>query len=287
MKSNNTLFTIEKIKPLFSNIDIKEQIGRGGQKVVFKGEHKKYGSVALKLICPSNKSEQDRALRELLISSQLDTSYFAKIYEYNNLKLEGKNIIYVIEEFIVGESLRERINKNKPNLLPKDEVKVIIESLLKALILTESKHLVHRDIKPENIMISDKRVVLIDFGIARHLDMVSLTETFAVFGPMTPGYAAPEQIKNEKRKISIRTDLFSLGILFYELLTGENPFVCSTVPETLNKTLNYSPIPLINKGFDHSISDFINACLEKSPHRRPASAEIALKLFYKINWEEL
>src|SRR5690606_38467780 len=99
-------------------------------------------------------------------------------------------------------------------------------------------------IKPENIIINNTvGTVLLDFGIARHLDLNSLTHDVALFGPLTPGYAAPEQINNEKRSISARTDLFAWGILMYEMLTGVNPFTqgCATPSEALMKTLKLEP----------------------------------------------
>lgn len=276
-----------KIKDLFPNIEIKNRIGKGGQKKVYEGIHNQYGKIALKIICPSNKAEKERALREISVASKLNAHFFAKLYDYNEIELENKKVIYVVEEFIPGMQLGEKLIKIKPNRLKKQEVKFIIESILRALVITEEKHLVHRDIKPTNIIINVDRIVLIDFGIVRHLDENSLTATYARHGPMTIGYAAPEQINNEKRKISIRTDLFSVGVLFYELLTGENPFIkgTSSWEEILNNTLKVTPEPLVNQGFDESFDYFVEACLQKHPHRRLPSAEKALKLLKKINWE--
>lgn len=128
-----------------------------------------------------------------------------------------------MEEFLDGESLRQRLAAGPTSL---SFVREVGDVLLIALGQVEAARLVHRDIKPENIMLThDGRIVLIDFGIARHLDAISLTSSFAMFGPMTIGYCAPEQINNQKRAISIRTDLFALGIVLYEMVTGRNPFV--------------------------------------------------------------
>lgn len=277
----------ELVSSLVPNLRFEEEITRGGQKTVFKG---RLGdeSVVIKLVSPSNKTEKARALREIEISSSFDSPHFAKLHDFGDFDSNGQSIIYLIEEFVEGESLRKIISKLKPNLLPKVQTKRIIRSLLDALLLVENDNLVHRDIKPENIMVGRERIVLIDFGIARHLDLNSLTKTFAPFGPMTPGYAAPEQIRNQKRKISIRTDLFSVGVLFYELLIGENPFrkEGSSVEETLQNTLNLDPEPLSGEGYDPAVDDFLRTCLDKSCHRRPAAVEMAIDLFSKINWEK-
>ena len=124
--------------------------------------------------------------------------------------------IFIVEEFLDGESLRQRLASG-PQPLP--FVRELGNALLTALSQVEAVRLVHRDIKPENIMLCrDGRIVLIDFGIARHLDSISLTSSFAMFGPMTIGYCAPEQINNQKRAIGIRTDFFALGIVLYEMV---------------------------------------------------------------------
>jgi len=275
-----------KIRNLFPDVEIIRKLGKGGQKIVYEGIHNKYGRIALKIYCPYSKTEKERALREISVAFRLNASYFVKIYDYNEIELENKKVIYVIEEFIHGMTLREKLDKIKPERIPKQEVKFIIESIINALIITEKERLVHRDIKPTNIIISAQRLVLIDFGIARHLDKKSITANHARHGPMTIGYAAPEQINNEKRKISIRTDLFSVGVLFYELLTSENPFIkgASSSEEILNNTLKSLPDLLVNQGFDESFDCFIKKCLQKCPHRRPYSVEMALRLFKKINW---
>jgi serine/threonine-protein kinase len=273
------------IKQDLPNLQLGIEVKTGGQKAVIRGKLPPFGDIVLKIISASNKNERDRAIREIEVASKFDSSYFAKPYLWGELKIDFP-IIYLVEEFIPGLSLREILLHQKPVLLQRIEVKRIVENILKALSIIEKKNKVHRDIKPENIMVSNDRIVLIDFGIARDLDMSSLTDSYAIFGPMTPGYAAPEQIKNEKRKISIRTDLFSVGVLTYELLTGYNPFVlgAQSAQETVARTLSVNPDSLTNLGFQPEINSFVNMCLQKAVHRRPASVEMALYLFNKIDW---
>lgn len=272
--------TTAEVQEVLPSALIEHRIGSGGQKVVYKAEVKRYGTVALKLIKPGP-STKERTMRELDVASKLTGPYFSRIYEIGEVKIKGDDIIYIVEEFLSGETLRVRLSREQ-RLSEKETIR-IGEQLLDALIKVESKGLVHRDIKPENIMLlSDGRVVLLDFGIARHLNLPSLTADAAMFGPMTPGYAAPEQIKNEKRKICNRTDLFAWAIVMYECITGHNPFIlgCSHQGETLSKTLMYDPPILSNvKG---ELANLIQDCLKKAIHRRPPSAETVLKTLKDI-----
>ncbi|MDR3625289.1 MAG: serine/threonine-protein kinase, partial [Ignavibacteriaceae bacterium] len=240
-----------------------------------------------KVIKSQQPEEKARALREINILSSLKSEYFPILYDYGEYRNGDENVLYVIEEYITGQNLREIINSISSHRLDYKSCNRIISSLLKALILIEPLQLVHRDIKPENIIVSSERVVLLDFGIARDISKTSLTETFAIFGPMTPGYAPPEQIKNEKRKISFRTDLFSIAVVFYEILTDHNPFGAGTssANEVLNITISFNPQTLSSLGFNKTFDEFIFKCFEKNCHRRPASLILAKQLFDNINWE--
>ncbi len=272
--------TTSEVQEVLPSATIEHQIGSGGQKIVYKAEVKPYGTVALKLIKPGPNTKE-RTLRELDVASKLTGTHFSKIYEIGEIKIKGDDVIYIVEEFLSGETLRDWLNREQ-RLSEKETVR-IGEQLLDALIRVESAGLVHRDIKPENIMLlSDDRIVLLDFGIARHLNLPSLTADIALFGPMTPGYAAPEQIKNEKRKICNRTDLFAWATVMYECITGHNPFIlgCSHQGETLRKTLTHDP-PVLS-GIKGEIADLIQNCLKKALHRRPPSAAAVLRTLKDI-----
>lgn len=269
---DNMVKHVENIK----QIKALELLDKGGQKIVLKGTHDEYGDVVLKIIEIYSEGSLNRALREIECSARLDDTRFAKIYEYNTIVYEKKNCIYVIEEYINGETLR-KVLQDRKKLNLKDTL-YIGKEILYALIQIHELNLVHRDLKPENIMVAKDRIVLLDFGIVRDLAENSLTSDLALFGPMTIGYAAPEQIKNEKGTICNRTDLFAWGILMTECVTGINPFKdeCKTREEVLLKTLNYTPkkIELENE----ALSDIIHMCLDKAVHRRPKSCDYILKL---------
>lgn len=266
----------EELRTIFYDIEMLELIGTGGQKKVYKGFDKEYGDVVIKIIELSDENTLKRAMRELEIASLLEGDEYPQVFEFKFKENEGKKYLYILEEYIKGVTLREYISKN--NCLPLDKVLNIGVLLLKALAKVHSKKLVHRDIKPENIIIYDEKITLLDFGIARDLSDASLTADFAFFGPMTLGYAAPEQIKNQKKIICNRTDLFSWGIIMFELFNGYNPFTIGIsgkediILHTLNKVA-----PDMNSG-NYNLDRVVEKCLEKSVHRRPQSCEFILNL---------
>lgn len=260
----------------FVDISNLREYDSGGQKIIFKGVHKKYGDIVLKLIKMNSDNTKKRALRELEIAKNLSGNYYATVYSFGNLLYNQENYMYVIEEFIDGETLRKILKRETKISLA--ETIEIGKHLLRALIPLHNNKLVHRDIKPENIIITEKGIVLLDFGIARALDKESLTADIQYLGPMTAGYAAPEQIKNQKRLICNRTDIFSWGVVMYECLEGYNPFKlnCKDIQDVIHKSCTYNPqkIDCSNQVF----SDMINKALNKSVHRRPKSCQYILNL---------
>ncbi len=269
------------------SVTILAPMKEGGQKTVFSARHSEFGNVVFKVVVPSDIREKDRALREIAIASSLTSNLFARLYDFGEFTESSQCILYIIEELIPGKNLRDFISEHLPGRIPISDTRRIMDALMNALEIIEPLNLVHRDIKPENVILNPERVVLIDFGIARHLTMDSITNTLEYFGPMTPGYAPPEQIRNEKRKISIRTDLFSLAVLFYELVTGINPFYVDrgSPVDTITNTLTVQPRQLEAWGCHPSFDNFISQCLQKSSHRRPANMNYAMRLYNQIVWE--
>jgi len=267
-----------EIENLFTGITVKRNIASGGQKIVYKADHCKHGPIALKLIRPGGDTDKERIQREIESSRQFSGSSFSHIFD-SGVKRFGKcEILYVVEEFLKGCDLR--VILKKVGKLGLQETLEITRSLLTTLTIVHESGIVHRDIKPENIFVTeDDRIVLLDFGIARHLGLSNLTKSSAFFGPLTPGYAAPEQIKNEIRKIRSQTDIFQVGVIVYECLTGCNPFIVGTKNpmEAVKNNLELEPMALHNFGFSHRLSVFVRTCLDKHPHKRyPTSAQALL-----------
>jgi serine/threonine-protein kinase len=276
---------IEGVREAFPEMVQIDRIAAGGQKVVYRAVTAAGSMWALKLISDPGGGSDQRALREVQAAARLRGPTFATIHRIDTCDVEGVRYVFMLEEFIQGESLRSRLQPPSPQ--PTAFVRQLGEALLDALGVVEAARLVHRDIKPENIMLAqDGRIVLIDFGIARHLDSSSLTSSYAMFGPMSLGYCAPEQVTNQKRAISIRTEFFALGVVLYEVTAGHNPFVigCTRQAEVLQRCLSHVPPPLSGPGVPDGLSRFVLMCLEKSAHRRPSTVVRARALFDAIQW---
>jgi serine/threonine-protein kinase len=158
--------------------------------------------------------------------------------------------------------------------------------LLATLVQAESKRIVHRDIKPENVMVDQSQNFwLLDFGLARHLDLESLTATRFQFGVGTLGYSAPEQMRNQKREIDSRADLFAVGVLLYEAVTGTNPFLAGARDqlEVLRRVEQHSlPRLQLHADSDGAFADFVSALIQKFPSQRPRTIADALTWVLEI-----
>lgn len=273
------LSIITKNLPDIQDITYLEQ---GGQKIVYRGTHKTYGSIVLKLIL--NPSASERIQREIDVATKGNFPNVPKLYEWGSFTYEDGQTIYLIEQYIPGQTLRNYLNVHKK--LPLDKALELLGKLLETAVELEKQQLVHRDIKPENIIVSDDGSFwLLDFGIARHLKKTSITATEAHFGPHTPGYASPEQFRNVKKEVDIRADLFSIGVLIYEAIAGEHPFVSGARDhlDILRRTealaVNFLVIP---EDSQKQLGGFINILMSKYPSRRPKTARIALDWYYAL-----
>jgi len=202
------------------------QIGRGGQKVVFVVNHPKHGHCVLKIGQFQSERTLERISREFSVLTSLASEYFPRVYSMEVFD-DKRFIIY--EQALPGVPLSERVTEFQE---PKRALRLTKE-LVNALSLLWDRRVIHRDIKPANILIGENdRVFVIDLGIARLLDEISLTHTLADRGPCTPIYAAPEQLTNRKHEINHRCDQFALGIVLTQLLLGgRHPFDPQVVGE--------------------------------------------------------
>ena len=252
-----------------------ELMGRAGQKIVFDGVHNSYGETVIKLYFQLN---DPRSLREIQIERDLNLSMVPKIYETGTIEYEGTETLYIIEQKVKGTELRKVLESGKRFSL--EEAVTFLEQGLEFIACIENKGIVHRDIKPENIIRADDgRIFFLDFGIARILGADSLTRTGAMMGPHTPGYAAPEQFNNLKKEIDSRADIFSLGVVTYECITGKNPFREGSINalEVLQKTETITPVQYSIKGDTQSqFMALLGAMMGKYPSRRPRTAKQAI-----------
>ena len=252
-------------------------VARSGMATIFRGVDTRTGrAVAIKLPHPEMESDPilfDRFNREEEIGKKLDHPGVVKV-----LSDEDRSLRYMVLEWVEGRLLRQILNEVK--ILPQDRAIKITVSLCKALDYIHSQGVVHRDLKPENIMVdTEDRTKLIDFGIAanagsRRLTFAKLTEAMG-----TPDYISPEQVKGKRG--DARSDIYTLGIMFYEMLTGKVPFTGPNPFVIMNERLLNNPIPPreANPSISPELQEIIYRALERDPKKRYQSAhEFALDL---------
>jgi len=252
-------------------------VARSGMASIFRGTDVRNGrAVAIKLPHPEMEADPllfDRFKREEEIGKKLDHPGVVKV-----LNGEERSRRYMVLEWVDGRLLRQVLNEQKR--LPQDRAIRITLALCKALDYIHSEGVVHRDLKPENIMVGpDDQVKLIDFGIAanagsRRLTFAKLTEAMG-----TPDYISPEQVKGKRG--DQRSDVYSLGIMFYEMLTGKVPFTGPNPFVIMNERLLNNPIPPreVNPQISPQLQEIIYRALERDPNKRyPNAHEFALDL---------
>jgi serine/threonine-protein kinase len=229
-KGNNSIPFLEANKSNlsleFSRYSIKEELGRGSMGRIYKAYDLKLERyVALKLIhleTDMHKDEIEERIRRFLLEAKatanLNHPNIVSLYDYD----EKDGIFYMTMELIVGESLQEMIKNLKR--IEIESALEIIKQICSALEYAHKQNIIHRDIKPSNIIINrDGRVKILDFGLAKIINL-SKDESCTVTGMRvgSPSYMSPEQINSNT--LDVRSDIFSLGIVFYEMLTSVNPF---------------------------------------------------------------
>ncbi len=268
--------TIPWVARVFPDLLNLAPLAAGGQKVVFTGTHVTEGSIVLKIIMSNQQPE--RIVREIQAVQQVRSVRVPRIYETGVVAPEGQPFIWMREQRILGKNLREHLNSVRTMALA-DVMRMAVE-ILEALVDAENVHIVHRDVKPDNIMLDTSGGYwLLDFGIARHLDLQSLTATDQLNGPATLGYAPPEQYLNHKRDIDARADLFALGVTMHECLHGKNPFRDGARDaREVMKRIEGVPVPAATIPGDRTgeASRFLTALLQRRRDHRPATASDAL-----------
>ena len=219
----------EQIAPHFPQLEILECLGRGGMGVVYKARQKSLNRlVALKLLAPERVRDvkfAERFAREAQALAALNHPNIVTIYDFG----QAGGFYFLLMEFVDGVNLRQLLRTRK---FTPEEALAIVPPLCDALQFAHDRGIVHRDIKPENLLLDkDGRVKVADFGIAKMLGTVNsggtpgelaALETATQSAVGTPGYSAPEQ-KTDPQRVDSRADIYSLGVVFYELLTGELP----------------------------------------------------------------
>lgn len=274
------------LRSQFPEIQSLNSLSKGGQKSVLSGNHKTEGDVVLKIYHIN--TDADRVIREIEAVKSIASSRVPKIYEVGTKASPIGQFIWLREEYVSGSTLKEVLQK-KGSLEIKDTLRIGLH-LLEALHSAEQQSIVHRDVKPDNTIIdADGNTWLIDFGLARHLNLESLTATSDYFGAFTPGYAPPEQFRNQKKDIDSRADLFALGVTLYECIEGRNPFQDQARDwnEVIRRVENIS-LPALpkEKVGDSGFSDLVQSMTRKWPDHRLRTVGEALVWIQEIIDEE-
>jgi TolB-like protein/Tfp pilus assembly protein PilF len=255
----------------FGDYELLEQIGRGGQGVVFRARQKSLNrTVALKVINLgqwATKAHLKRFRLEAEAAARLEHPCIVPIYEVG----ERDGSCYFSMKFVEGGQLDE-VTKRKS--MPPQRAAELIAKVARTVHYAHEHGILHRDIKPGNILLdANGEPHLTDFGLARLVETESsVTQTLDVLG--TPSYMAPEQAAGNNTAVSNATDVYGLGAVLYQLLTGQPPFAGGTTYETIKLLEDTEPRSprLLNPKIDRDLSTICLKCLEKDPKRRYSSA---------------
>lgn len=246
--------------------DILGELGRGGMGVVYKARQTKLDRyVALKMIlnaAHTSAKRRDRFAREAQAIARLDHPNIVQIYEVS----EHNGSPYFSLEYVSGGSLDQRLRKQP--LVPKEAARLIL-ALTQGMAAAHQADVIHRDLKPANVLLTeDGTPKITDFGLAKHLEEEGPTKSGTILG--TPSYMAPEQASGKTKDIVPATDVYALGSILYECLTGKPPFQSATTVETILQVLHREPVPLriVNPDIPADLDCICMKCLEKDPQSR-------------------
>src|SRR6201993_1771071 len=258
---------------LAQRYEIVRTLGEGGMGAVYQARDLELNRmVALKVIRPDlakNPAIIERFKQEILLSQRVTHKNVIRIYDLG----EGEGVKFITMEFIEGHDLRTLIHERKK--LPPGEAVEIMEQICLALEAAHSVGVIHRDLKPQNIMRDGTgRILVMDFGLARTLEGDGMTQTGAIVGTME--YMSPEQAL--AKDLDQRSDLFALGLIMYEMLTGKTPFHAESALASLIKRTQERAIPVseIDAQIPGAISGIVNKCLERDLSQRYQSAAAIL-----------
>ena len=276
--------TLQDAQAQFPEYTFIKALTPGAQKAAFHVQDRAGDNLCLKIVAPTY--ERDRLDREILALQTVAHPNVVRLYEYTFSSKPGQQRHFIVEEFVAGSDLADKMQLGQPWGL--QEAVRFFAKLCDGLAALREKGIVHRDIKPQNVRIrTDGEPIIIDFGLARHLGLPALTTSLQGARIGTPAYFAPEQFDGNKHDIDHRTDLFAVGILLYETTTGEKPFIDSTVHTVaqLRDAVCGRDDYLKRTGFlalDRRLRVLIGKLLEKQRAKRPADPAQVATILRKI-----
>lgn len=266
-----------------SHYTIRGFMGKGGMGEVYRAmDTRLHREVALKFLPPDllrDPQAKQRFMQEARTASALDHPNICTIHEIDETP-EGR--VFICMTSYTGETLEEKLQDGP---LPLGEAVEIAVQVVKGLAEAHQHGIIHRDIKPGNILITQKgEVKILDFGLAKLSGGQQMTRAGALVG--TPAYMAPEQ--HLARPVDLRTDIWAVGLLLYEMLAGKHPFMQPYEEATIYQIVqnNPEPVTLYNPGLPPAITDCIATCLQKDPTQRFPSMEALLERLIERNTAE-
>ena len=270
---------------LAGRYSLDRELGRGGMATVFLAHDQKHDrSVALKVLHPELAAAlgAERFLREIRISAHLQHPHILTLIDSGEIPPPGGSgpaLLYYVMPYVEGESLRQRLTRD--HTIPPGETVRMLQNVLDALAHAHRQGIVHRDIKPENIMLTGRHALVMDFGIAKAATAAAASDstgggTLTTLGLAigTPAYMAPEQAAGQA-SVDARADLYAVGVVGYEMLSGQPPFTGPTPQAILAAQVTRTPPPLgpLRPDVAAPFAAAIMRCLAKDPTDRWQSAE--------------
>src|SRR5215475_2383094 len=253
---------------LAGRYEILQLLDRGGMGAVYKARDKELDRlVALKLIRPEfarNPEVLRRFKQELILARQVTHKNVIRIFDLG----QSDGVKFITMEYVEGRDIRALLSEK--GKFPPNEAARIMLQICRALEAAHGEQVIHRGLKPQNIMLDERgRVFVMDFGIARSAHLPGMTQTGALIG--TPEYMSPEQARGET--LDTRSDIFSLGVIFYEILTGKSPYPSDTPLATLWKRMQepVTPPSKLEPSLPAALNDIVLKALEIEPENRFAS----------------
>jgi len=254
----------------YGRYEIQKELGKGAMGVVYQAHDPQIDRmVALKVLRQDRVAGEDfvrRFLKEAQAIGRLTHPNIVTVYDVG----EDQDTIYIAMEFLDGQTMNEIFRETQPDL---EKIIDIGAKVANALDYSHKRGIIHRDIKPSNIMLTqDGQVKITDFGVARieNPDAPQMTQSGEILG--TPNYMSPEQVKGET--VDGRSDLYSLGIILYELSTGRRPYGGKNLASIFNAILQEEPVspmdvePFVSRGLPSTLSTVLLKSIEKNPEAR-------------------
>ena len=281
-ESNNYFKPQDLLGKKISQYRIERIVGRGGMGTVYEAlESSLDRKVALKVLSPEASTTREtvgRFKREAKVLAQIEHPNVIRIYQMGRVG----SVIFIAQEYVEGTDYETIVEEDGP--LDLWDAMDVVESVAMALGAVHDVGVIHRDLKPSNVMRrADGRIKVLDFGIAKPFTSDAgpeITQTGMFLG--TLGYCSPEQIRGDK--LTVRSDIYSLGVMFYFLLTGDVPNAGAATEEMLQKTLTGKLMPLRKRRSDlaHPLVHLVERMVHSDAKRRPGSAAVVRSRILEI-----